>query len=251
MIVGRETPGAYSSSLRLASPNRGTWPRPASRGRGGRGQLALAAVDEHEVGQHLEAVLWCPRPVACPAATSELSVVSPLLPAGSSTGMSSAWAPSVRLRSSRAKRRRSVSSMDAKSSLPSTVRMPKMAVVRWPGAAVFEDDHRAHRVGAHGVADVVALDASRRTGEAEALRKIDEQRLGALGVEVVDDAPLAQCAQSVCIVICSCLFVVCFLFCFLFRFVSLSLSLSLFLSLSLSLSLSPPPPPKRTKQNKP
>ena len=70
-----------------------------------------------------------------------------------------------------------------------------MAVVRGLGAAVLEHDHRAHRVGAHGVADVVALDASGRTRKSEPLGEIDEQRLGALGVEVVHDAALPQRAR--------------------------------------------------------
>ena len=89
----------------------------------GGGELALAAVDEDEVGKDAEAVLAAAARLG--AAATSARVTSPLVPAGSSTGMSSASAPSARLRKRRANRRRSVSSMEAKSSLPSTVRMPK------------------------------------------------------------------------------------------------------------------------------
>jgi len=69
---------------------------------------------------------------------------------------------------------------------------PEMPVVAGTGPAVLEDDHRAHRVGAHGVADVVALDPARRAVEVEAGGEVGEQRLGPLRIEVLDDAALAQ-----------------------------------------------------------
>ena len=69
---------------------------------------------------------------------------------------------------------------------------PEVPVVTGTGPAVLEDDHRAHRVGAHGVADVVALDPARRAVQVETGGEVGEQRLGPLRLEVLDDPALAQ-----------------------------------------------------------
>ncbi len=126
MMIGRDTPGREQLLVALGQPEDGhlAEPRLAQHPVGG-AELALAAVDEDEVGEDAEAVLGWRGSSAPVARRPRRALTSPLLPAGSSTGMSSAVAPSARLRSSRAKRRRRVSSIEAKSSLPSTVRMPK------------------------------------------------------------------------------------------------------------------------------
>ena len=69
---------------------------------------------------------------------------------------------------------------------------PEMAVARGRRPALLEHHHRADRVGAHGVADVVTLDASRRSRELQPRSEIVEQRLGLRGIVVVDDSLLAE-----------------------------------------------------------
>ena len=80
-------------------------------------------------------------------------------------------------------RRRSTSWWLAKSFGPWTRLDLEPAVLAGPGLAVLEDDHAADRLAALEVADVVALDPQRRTGQAERRRQLLEggQRLALVG----------------------------------------------------------------------
>ncbi len=194
MMIGRERPGANSSSLRLARPKTGTLPRPASR-----------------------STRWAAPSWPLPPSMSTRSGSTPKL---SSRTRPSAVAVRRRLLRQLAVAPGGIVDRDVvrgrlvTTAAQQTRETPaqgllhrgevvapldgadaEMAVVRRPRTPVLEHDHRADRVGAHRVADVVALDASRRRRELEALREVDEERVGALGVEVVDDAALPQGAQ--------------------------------------------------------
>ena len=171
----------------------------------GGAELALAAVDEDEVGKHAEALVRGVRPPAGPpralgrggvgdreplrlprrlghpaAAVAPGRVVDgDVLGATGASGVA-ADPPAQGL----LHRGEVVGALDRLD--------PEVAVVVGTRPAVLEHHHRAHRVGAHGVADVVALDAPWQVGEVEPGLQVGEEPPGALGVEVGLDPLLAE-----------------------------------------------------------
>ena len=151
--IGSLCPGTNTSSIRFASAITATR---------GRSYACIAA----------SAAESCPLPPSITtrfgAVANDASCVSPV--------------PSE----SRAKRREITSAIAAKSSGSSpAVLDPELAVVGLPRQRVLEDDHRADRILAHRVRDVVALDAERQRLEvqrlAQLLERLDAPRALLLG----------------------------------------------------------------------
>ena len=74
---------------------------------------------------------------------------------------------------------------------------PKVPIMRRLGPALFEDDHRAHRVLALDVRDVVALDPDRQRGQRKPGLEVVQQRGCSVRVVIELDPHLAHRLRGV------------------------------------------------------